>query len=237
MIKNLLKAFALAAGIFVIQPAAAQTVYNSVATAYLQTTISQSIVFDSTMQAGGTFNFSVLAHNGGGRQNQNDTANVSITFYSANGTQISTVATSYSNNLPQPTASSGVNSQGTTLSGSPDVAEAVVLPDVAAVPRRPLCCDRLPVVVDGDRVAIARALWLGERDKKSIAVAAIGDAAAILHHAVDDHRWLQVDLHLLARRQHAIHDAVVARDTAVRRIHTNMQIVECCFPPCARGAI
>ena len=125
MIKNLLKAFALAAGIFVIQPAAAQTVYNSVATAYLQTTISQSIVFDSTMQAGGTFNFSVLAHNGGGRQNQNDTANVSITFYSANGTQISTVATSYSNNLPQPTASSGVNSQGTTLSGNPQADPAV----------------------------------------------------------------------------------------------------------------
>ena len=73
MIKNLLKACALAAGIFAIQPAAAQTVYNSVATAYLQTTISQSIVFDSTMQAGGTFNFSVLAHNGGGRSGQADT--------------------------------------------------------------------------------------------------------------------------------------------------------------------
>jgi hypothetical protein len=125
VIKNLLKACALVAGIFVIQPVAAQTVYNSVATAYLQTTISQSIVFDSTMQAGGTFNFSVLAHNGGGRQNQNDTANVSITFYSANGTQISTVATSYSNNLPQPTASSGVNSQGVTLSGNPQADPAV----------------------------------------------------------------------------------------------------------------
>ena len=125
MIKHLLKACALVAGIFAIQPVAAQTVYNSVATAYLQTTISQCIVFDSTMQAGGTFNFSVLAHNGGGRINQNDTANVSITFYSSNGTQISTVATNYSNNLPNPSQSGTLNSQGVMLSGNPQADPAV----------------------------------------------------------------------------------------------------------------
>ena len=125
MIKHLLKACALAAGIFVIQPAAAQTVYNSVATAYLQTTISQSIVFDSTMQAGGTFNFSVLAHNGGGRSGQADTANISITFYNASGTQISTVATNYSGNLPNPSQSGTLNSQGVMLSGNPQADPAV----------------------------------------------------------------------------------------------------------------
>jgi hypothetical protein len=77
------------------------------------------------MQAGGTFNFSVLAHNGGGRINQNDTANVSITFYSSNGTQISTVATNYSNNLPNPSQSGTLNSQGVMLSGNPQADPAV----------------------------------------------------------------------------------------------------------------
>jgi hypothetical protein len=103
----------------------AQTTYNAVATAYVQTTITQSVVFDSTMQAGGTFTFSVLAHNGGGRQNQNDTANVKIQFYDSSNTLISSVNTNYSGNLPQPTASSNVNTQGVTLSGNPQADPAV----------------------------------------------------------------------------------------------------------------
>lgn len=99
--------------------------YNSVATAYLQTTISQTVVFDSTMQAGGTFDFGVLAHNGGGRQNQNDTANVKIEFYSSSNVLLYSQQTNYSNNLPIPTASSGVNSLGQTLSGNPQADPAV----------------------------------------------------------------------------------------------------------------
>jgi hypothetical protein len=42
-------------------PAQAQTAYNAIATAYVTTSISQSVVFDSTMQQGGTFNFSVTS--------------------------------------------------------------------------------------------------------------------------------------------------------------------------------
>lgn len=100
--------------------ARAVDMYNSIATAYVTTTISQDVVFDSTMQAGGTFTFSVLAHNGGGRANQSDTANVKIQFYTSNGTLVSSVNSSYSANLPQPTAS---GSGG--LSGNPQVDPAV----------------------------------------------------------------------------------------------------------------
>jgi hypothetical protein len=82
--------------------------YNAIATAYVTTTISQSVVFDSNMQQGGTFNFSVLAHNGGGRAGQSDTANVRIQFFNASGAQVgATAQTNYSGNLPNPNAVCG----------------------------------------------------------------------------------------------------------------------------------
>jgi hypothetical protein len=84
----------------------AQT-YNAIATAYVTTTISQKVVFDSTMQAGGTFTFSVLAHNGGGRPGESDTANVKIQFYTASNTLVSTVSSSYNRNLPNPNGAPG----------------------------------------------------------------------------------------------------------------------------------
>ena len=84
-----------------------QEAYNSIATAYVTTTISQNVVFDSTMQQGGTFNFSVLAHNGGGRAGQSDTANVKIQFYTSTNTLVSSVNSSYSANLPNPNAVCG----------------------------------------------------------------------------------------------------------------------------------
>jgi hypothetical protein len=125
MFKKIMIAIATVASITVSLQAHAQTVYNSVATAYVTTNISQSVVFDSTLQNGGTFTFSVLAHNGGGRAGQSDTANVSITFFDANGTQISTVSSNYSHNLPQPSQSGTANSQGTMLSGNPQADPAV----------------------------------------------------------------------------------------------------------------
>jgi len=81
--------------------------YNAIATAYVTTTISQNVVFNSTMQQGGTFTFSVLAHNGGGRAGQSDTANVKIEFYNSSGGLITQAATSYSSNLPNPNAICG----------------------------------------------------------------------------------------------------------------------------------
>jgi hypothetical protein len=85
----------------------AQTNYNSIATAYVTTTISQNVVFNSAMQQGGTFTFSALAHNGGGRPNEADTANVRIQFYAAGGTLLSSVNSSYNRNLPNPNGAPG----------------------------------------------------------------------------------------------------------------------------------
>jgi hypothetical protein len=73
--------------------------YNAIATAYVTTTISQNVVFNDTMKAGGTFTFSVLAHNGGGRPNESDTANVRIQFYAAGGSLVSSVNSTYNRNL------------------------------------------------------------------------------------------------------------------------------------------
>jgi len=87
--------------------ASAQTNYNSIATAYVTTTISQNVVFNSAMQQGGTFTFSALAHNGGGRPGEADTANVRIQFYAAGGTLLSTVNSSYNRNLPNPNGAPG----------------------------------------------------------------------------------------------------------------------------------
>ena len=115
VIKNLIKACALIAGLFVAGEASAQQVYNSIATAYVTTTISQFVVFDSTMQQGGTFDFSVLAHNGGGRAGQSDTANVKIEFFTSGNALVTSANTSFSNNLPNPNA----------LGGNPQIDPAV----------------------------------------------------------------------------------------------------------------
>ena len=81
--------------------------YNAIATAYVTTTISQSVVFDSTMKQGGTFTMSVLAHNGGGRAGQSDTANVKIEFYNSSGGLITSANSTYNANLPNPNAICG----------------------------------------------------------------------------------------------------------------------------------
>jgi len=85
----------------------AQPTYNAIATAYVTTTISQQVVFNNAMRAGGTFTFSALAHNGGGRPGEADTANVRIQFYAAGGSLISTVNSNYSGNLPNPNGAPG----------------------------------------------------------------------------------------------------------------------------------
>ena len=106
--KRFLMACAMALGLLAATESEAQQLtYNSIATAYMTTTISQIVVFDSTMQAGGTFNFSVLAHNGGGRANQSDTANVKMQFYDSSNNLITSANTSYSSNLPNPNAVCG----------------------------------------------------------------------------------------------------------------------------------
>ena len=85
----------------------AQTSYNAIATAYVTTTISQNVVFNSAMQQGGTFTFSVLAHNGGGRAGEHDTANVKIQFYTSGGALVTSVNSNYNRNLLNPNAVCG----------------------------------------------------------------------------------------------------------------------------------
>ena len=93
---------ALSLWFFMCMSAYSQTGYNAIATAYVTTTISQYVVFDSNMQQGGTFTLSVLAHNGGGRAGQSDTANVKIEFYTAGGALVTSANSTYSANLPNP---------------------------------------------------------------------------------------------------------------------------------------
>ena len=104
MMNRLLKFLLL---LLVCLNAHAQTNYNSIATAYVTTTISQNVVFNSAMQQGGTFTFSALAHNGGGRPGEADTANVKIQFYAAGGALLSTVNSTYNRNLPNPNGAPG----------------------------------------------------------------------------------------------------------------------------------
>ena len=84
----------LLASLLILSGTSANAVdYNSIATAYVTTTVSQIVVFDSTMQQGGTFEFSVLAHNGGGRTGQSDTANVKIEFYTSGNVLVTSANT------------------------------------------------------------------------------------------------------------------------------------------------
>jgi hypothetical protein len=78
------------------------TNYNSANMSYpADSTISQSIVFNSSMKAGGTINFVVDAHAGGGRPLQHDTGQLKIEFYNASNTLLGSAQTTFSSgNLP-----------------------------------------------------------------------------------------------------------------------------------------
>ena len=76
--------------------------YNTANMSYAANqTISQIVVFDSTMQQGGTFDFTVNAHAGGGRPLQHDTGNLKLEFYDSSNSLITSAQTSFSNNLLQ----------------------------------------------------------------------------------------------------------------------------------------
>lgn len=76
--------------------------YNSANMSYpANSTISQYVVFNSTMQAGGKITFNVDAHAGGGRPLQHDTGNLKLEFYNASGALLGTVQTNFAANLLQ----------------------------------------------------------------------------------------------------------------------------------------
>ena len=72
------------------------TDYNSANMSYTaNSTISQIVVFDGTMQAGGTLTFSVEAHAGGGRNLQHDTGQLKLEYYNSSGTLLGSSQTNY----------------------------------------------------------------------------------------------------------------------------------------------
>jgi len=86
------------------------TDYNSANMSYMaNSTISQIVVFDSTMQNGGTLTFTVEAHAGGGRPLQHDTGQLKLEFYNSSNTLLGSSQTSYATgNLLQMNAWSSV---------------------------------------------------------------------------------------------------------------------------------
>lgn len=77
--------------------------YDKVETSYTQTTISQDVVFNSTMQAGGTLIFTVNATSGGGHTGASEPVSLSLVFYNSSGGIVNTVNSS-TTELPTPSA-------------------------------------------------------------------------------------------------------------------------------------
>ena len=98
------------------------TDYNSANMSYTaNSTISQIVVFNSTMQNGGTLIFTVEAHAGGGRNLQHDTGQLKLEYYNSSNVLLGSSITNYATgNLLQMNAWSsqpGDNSEPwTTLS-------------------------------------------------------------------------------------------------------------------------
>ena len=74
------------------------TDYNSANMSYTaNSTISQIVVFDSTMQNGGTLTFTVEAHAGGGRNLQHDTGQLKLEYYNSSNVLLGSSITNYAN--------------------------------------------------------------------------------------------------------------------------------------------
>src|SRR6185437_7268831 len=102
---------------------------------------------------------------------------------------------------------------------------AVVRPHEAAVPRSALGHARPAVVENGHRLALPKGLRRYERYEERISVAPVRELLPVLHHAVDFHRHLKIDLHLARWLDDTVGDAVVSADAAVGRIDRNVQVI------------
>ena len=97
----------------------------------------------------------------------------------------------------------------------PGVAQAVVGPGDAAVPRRADRRLRFPVIVDRHRPALTRTLWPGERREPGVPVLPELGRLAVLHHAVHHQGMLQIDLHRRRLPHHSVGDPVPTGQAAV----------------------
>ena len=101
------------------RPAHAQTVTNAIKMGYNFTTVSQTVVFDSTMQSGGTMTFTTSAMDGGGRA-PGDPFTMKLVFYNASNQVITTVQQAntlvYGNGTPQAYSVTATNCGGSCSS-------------------------------------------------------------------------------------------------------------------------
>ena len=74
---------------------------NSIKMAYNFTTVSQNVVFNSAMQAGGTLTFTAQATDGGGR-NPGDPFTMKLVFYNSSNQVVNTVQTAFTLSLGAP---------------------------------------------------------------------------------------------------------------------------------------
>ena len=119
----------------------------------------------------------------------------------------------------------------------PRAAEAVGRECESAIPRQPPADPRLAVIPHRDRAYLAGPLRRAQRHEERVAVAPVGEFAAILYHAVHDERLLEIDLHLPRRLKHAVGDPVPPDDAGILQVHARVQVVELRVPPGARGSV
>lgn len=86
----------------------AQAADNAIKMGYNFVTVSQSVVFDSAMQAGGTLTLSALIADGGGR-NPGDPITLKLVFYNSSNAIVSTVQQAYTMTLGAAAASYSVS--------------------------------------------------------------------------------------------------------------------------------
>lgn len=101
------------------RPAHAQTVTNAIKMGYNFTTVSQTVVFNSAMQSGGTMTFTASAMDGGGRA-PGDPFTMKLVFYNSSNQVITTVQQAntlvYGNGTPQAYSVTATNCGGSCAS-------------------------------------------------------------------------------------------------------------------------
>lgn len=87
--------------LLLLMTSATMAANNSIKMAYNFTTVSQNVVFNSAMQAGGTLTFTAQATDGGGR-NPGDPFTMKLVFYNSSNQVVNTVQTAFTLSLGAP---------------------------------------------------------------------------------------------------------------------------------------
>ena len=93
------------------------------------------------------------------------------------------------------------------------------------------------MVVGGEVRGGARSLGHRERQEVGIPIAAELEPAAVLYHAVQHQRALEVEPHVLSGALHPVGDSVPAVEAAVPGAHPYVQVIEADVPPRPLGGV